>query len=82
MSENLNIYTRRTRDTRELLTVCRPAAISADETEGNWITFCEDHGTLIYSETRQLAMDTRGYDFCDDCRARTIFVNGVPRASL
>jgi hypothetical protein len=64
------MVTRRTRDTGELLTVARPADIGADESEGEWITFCEDHSTLVYSSTRRLAMDTRGIDFCDDCRER------------
>jgi flagellar basal body rod protein FlgF len=62
------IRTRRTRDTGELLTVCRPADVDMDPDGGGWMTICEDHGTLSYSRTQQLALDTRGMDFCDDCR--------------
>lgn len=67
----MTVYTRRTRDTGELLTVARPEAIGADTSEGSWVTFCEAHATLIYSDTRQLALDSRGVDFCDDCREAT-----------
>lgn len=64
----VTVYSRRQRGTGHLLTVCRPADIGADESEGAWITYCEPHGTLVYSATRQLALDTTGFDFCDDCR--------------
>ena len=64
----MTIYTRRQRDTGHLLTVCRPEEIGADTSEGRWVTLCEEHSTLIYSDTRQLALDTSGLDFCDDCR--------------
>jgi hypothetical protein len=74
----MRVYTRRTRDTGELLTVARAGAIGADDDGGAWVTFCEDHGTLINSDTRQLALDTRGMDFCDDCRA----VDASVRAKL
>jgi len=64
------MYTRKIRATGETLTVARPEEIGADTSEGKWITFCEDHKTLVYSETEKLAYYTHGEDFCDGCRER------------
>lgn len=66
----MTIYTRTTRDTRETLTVATAVEFGADPDGGRWITFCEDHGTIVNNDTRQLALDTRGIDFCDDCQDR------------
>ena len=33
-----------------------------------WATVCEDHGTLVLSDTRALALASDTDDFCDDCR--------------
>jgi transposase-like protein len=65
------VYIRWTRKTRDgdVLTVANPQAIGADPSEGKWVTFCEKHNTLVYSDTQKLARETRGIDFCDDCRA-------------
>lgn len=41
------------------------------EDEG-WATICEDHSTLVISETRALAMASDTPDFCDDCRANLL----------
>jgi hypothetical protein len=60
-------YTRTTRE-GDILTVARPAEIGASTEDGAWVTFCEKHSTLVYSDTKALALDTRGIDFCDDCR--------------
>lgn len=62
------MYTRKLRSTGETLTVARPEEIGADPSEGKWVTFCEDHKTLVYSATEKLAYYTSGFDFCDDCR--------------
>lgn len=64
----MSVYTRTTRDTGETLTVARAEEIGADPDGGVWVTFCETHSTLINSDTRALALDTRGIDFCDECR--------------
>ena len=44
------------------------AAEQGLEGEG-WATICEDHSTLVISETRALAMASDTPDFCDECRA-------------
>src|SRR5687768_9034480 len=61
-------YTRTTLE-GDILTVARPEEIGASTEDGKWVTFCEKHQTLVYSETKRLALDTRGKDFCDACRA-------------
>lgn len=66
---NTSIYTRKIRETGETLTIGRPAELGVAD-EGRWVTLCEDHNTLVYSDTRDLAYRTRGIDFCDDCRDR------------
>lgn len=72
------MFTRTIRPTGEKLTVARPEELGADASEGKWVTFCEDHKTLVYSATQQLAYDTRGADFCDDCHSR-IAINPTNR---
>jgi hypothetical protein len=37
--------------------------------ESGWATVCEDHGTLVISETRALALASDTDEFCDECRA-------------
>ncbi len=64
------MYTRKIRTTGETLTVARPEEIGAATEDGKWVTFCEDHKTLVYSETEKLAYYTHGEDFCDGCRER------------
>jgi len=64
------MYTRKIRATGETLTVARPEEIGASTEDGKWVTFCEDHKTLVYSETEKLAYYTHGQDFCDGCRER------------
>ena len=64
----MSIYTRRNRQTGTLLTVARAVDIGMDDSDGAWVTFCEEHSTLVNSETRQLALDSYPFDFCDDCR--------------
>lgn len=64
----MSIHTRRNRQTGTLLTVARAVDIGADDSDGAWVTFCEPHGTLVNSDTRQIALDTFPFDFCDDCR--------------
>jgi len=44
----------------------REAGIDAE----GWATVCEDHGTLVLSETRALALACDTLVFCDDCRAQ------------
>lgn len=36
--------------------------------DAGWATVCEDHGTLVISETRKLAEASHTNDFCEDCR--------------
>lgn len=62
------MYTRKFRATGETLTVARPEEIGADPEGGKWVTFCEEHKTLVYSATEKLAYYTHGIDFCEGCR--------------
>lgn len=62
------VVERRNRQTGTLLVVGRPSDLGLDESEGAWVTVCDEHGTLVYSDTRSLAMATYPLDFCDDCR--------------
>ncbi len=67
-----SIYTRKAR-TGENLTIglCAELGIANDaEPEFRYATICDDHGTHVLSKTRLAAYNTRGSDFCDDCRAR------------
>lgn len=64
------MYTRKIRATGETLTVARAEELSADATDGAWVTFCEDHKTIVNSKTEKLAYYTHGEDFCDGCRER------------
>lgn len=64
----MTTYTRKTRDTGELLTVCRPEDIGADTSEGPWLAYCETHGDLVYVDTRADALTLRGIDFCGYCQ--------------
>lgn len=61
------VYLARSRRTGALRGVyrAREAGIDGD----GWATVCEDHGTLVLSETRALALMSDTNDFCDDCRA-------------
>lgn len=61
--------TRRSRTTGRLLTVGRSAEVGMEpEAAGDWWTVCEDHGTLLVSRTKALALAATGLDFCDECR--------------
>ncbi|QKN87791.1 hypothetical protein NEBULOUS_30 [Microbacterium phage Nebulous] len=64
------MYTRKIRSTGETLTVARATELNADATDGPWVTFCEDHKTIVNSKTEKLAYYTHGEDFCDGCRER------------
>ena len=64
----MTIYTRRNRQTGTFLSVGRAVDFGADDSDGAWLTFCEPHGTLVNSETRQDALGIYPLDFCDDCR--------------
>ena len=61
-------YTRTTRDTRECLTVDTAEHFGADPDGGKWIVYCETHGYIVNVDTKAIALDIRGIDFCDDCR--------------
>ena len=61
------VYLARSRRTGALRGVYRADEQGID-TSG-WATVCEDHSTLILSETRALAMASDTGEFCDDCRA-------------
>lgn len=60
------VYLARSVRTRALRGVYR--AREAEIDDRGWATVCEDHGTLILSDTRALALATDTDDFCDDCR--------------
>lgn len=64
------MYTRKIRATGETLTVARAEELGADPEGGKWVTFCEDHKTLVNSATEKDAYYTHGQDFCDGCRER------------
>ena len=58
-------FTRRTRDTGDLLTVGTALELGCDPDGGKWVVICEEHSTLVNVDTKQIAMDTRAIDFCD-----------------
>jgi hypothetical protein len=64
----MSAYTRRNRQTGTLLTVDSAKRQGLDDDGGAWVTICEPHGTLVNSETRELAVITYPLDFCDLCR--------------
>lgn len=41
-----------------------------DTDSGKWTTVCEDHGTLVQTDTRSHAIASDTDDFCDECRDR------------
>lgn len=59
-------HTRRTRDTGDLLTVGTAVELGADPEGGKWVIICEEHSTLVNVDTREVAMNVRGIDFCDE----------------
>ena len=61
-----SIHTRKTRS-GETLTVGLAEEMGIDA-ESRWITFCEDHEAFVESETKNLAYQVTGADFCDECR--------------
>jgi len=65
--EHYVIWTRTARN-GDHLTVAQPQAIGADPTEGKWVTFCEKHQTLVYTDTQKEARSLTAAEFCDDCR--------------
>ena len=62
------MFTRTIRATGEKLTVATAEEFGADAEGGKWITFCEDHKTIVNSATQSAAYYTHGADFCDGCR--------------
>lgn len=60
------VYLARSRRTGVLRGVYRAAAAGIDG--DGWATVCEDHSTLVLSETRALALASDTTDFCDECR--------------
>lgn len=62
------VYLARSRRTGALRGVYRASEQGLD---GRWVTICEDHGTILSSDTREQALAADTDDFCDDCRART-----------
>lgn len=72
MATNTSIYTRKNRSGENLtIGLCAELGIANDgEPEYKYATICDDHGTHVLSKTRLAAYNTRGTDFCDDCRAR------------
>lgn len=62
-------YTARSRQTGTVVTVTLAEAEGVEDGgAGRWVTICEDHGFLINSATRNLALATKPLDFCDMCR--------------
>lgn len=72
------MFTRTVRPTGEKLTVARPEEIGADASEGKWVTFCEEHKTLVYSATQSAAYYIHGIDFCDGCREGSLAPTDKP----
>ncbi len=72
MATTSSIYTRKNRSGENLtIGLCAELNIANDgEPEFKYVTICDDHGTHVLSRNRLLAYNTRGTDFCDDCRAR------------
>lgn len=72
MATTSSIYTRKNRSGENLtIGLCAELSIANDgEPEYKYATICDDHGTHVLSKTRLAAYNTRGTDFCDDCRAR------------
>lgn len=62
------MFTRTIRATGEKLTVATAVEFGADPEGGKWITFCEEHKTIVHSPTQSAAYYTHGIDFCDGCR--------------
>lgn len=62
------MQTARSRQTGTLRSVGRAAEFDLDDADGEWVTSCDTHSTLINSETRDLAARTQPLDFCDYCR--------------
>lgn len=67
-----SIYTRKNRSGENLtIGLCAELDIANDgEPEFKYATVCDDHGAHVLSKTRLLAYNTRGTDFCGDCRTR------------
>jgi hypothetical protein len=61
-------YTRRNRQTGTVLIVAPAAELDLDDEGGRWVTLCDDHGTLVNSDTRNAALSIYPLDFCDPCR--------------
>lgn len=72
MATNRSIYTRKNRSGENLtIGLCAELSIANDgEPEYKYATICDDHGTHVLSKTRLAAYNTRGTDFCDECRVR------------
>lgn len=64
----MTTHTRTIRATGETLTVTTAVEFGADPADGKWVTYCENHGSIVNSATQALAYDTVGSDFCDGCR--------------
>lgn len=48
--------------------VYRAEAQGLDPSGGPWVTVCEDHSTVLNSDTRALALAADTDSFCDECR--------------
>jgi hypothetical protein len=64
-------YTRKHRDTGTMVTVETAEDAGLDPDGGKWVTTCDNHGYLVNSETRALALRTSPLDFCEPCQHYT-----------
>lgn len=61
-------YTARSHQTSTMRTVDTAENMGLDDSDGqNWYTSCDDHGSILSSETRELAMAAQTADFCEGC---------------
>lgn len=59
----------RTSSTGRQLETGRAEDFGLDPEGQRWITCCTDHGTLVGTATKALAMSSDSLDFCEECRA-------------
>lgn len=83
----MTAYTSRNRQTGTVRTVAPAAELDLDDEGGRWVTICEDHGTLVNTDTRNAALTVYPLDFCDLCRRLNgqdfgEYVNGIIDADL
>ncbi|WIB65894.1 hypothetical protein [Curtobacterium sp. MCBD17_040] len=64
-----SVVSRTSRITGTRLSVGHAEDLGLDPDDGlEWVTLCDAHDTLVYSENKTQALRVNGPDFCDDCR--------------